>query len=96
MTHAYYDEIHVTDTAGKAIPLSRDSGPGGPVGWMSTKLGPDAMRSVGGLSIVIGDVPDAKTGAALALAIGQQGNIRTESVRAFNEDEYKEIVGALP
>lgn len=47
-------------------------------------------------AIVIGDVPDAETGARLALAIGQQGNIRTESVRAFGEDQYKKIVAGLP
>jgi len=47
-------------------------------------------------AIVIGDVPNAKAGAGLALAIGMQGNIRTESVRAFNEAEYAEITSALP
>ena len=47
-------------------------------------------------AIVIGEVPDAKAGAGLALAIAQQGNIRTETARAFNESEYKEIVEALP
>lgn len=47
-------------------------------------------------AIAIGEVPNAKAGAGLALATAQQGNIRTESVRAFTESEYKEIVEGLP
>lgn len=47
-------------------------------------------------AVVIGSVPDDKTAARLALAIGAQGNIRTESLRAFPEDEYREIVAGLP
>jgi uncharacterized protein with GYD domain len=47
-------------------------------------------------AISIGTVPDDKAGARMALAIGAQGNIRTESLRAFPEDEYREIVAGLP
>jgi len=30
------------------------------------------------------------------LVIGGQGNIRTETFRAFTEDEYRKIISALP
>ncbi len=46
--------------------------------------------------VVIGDVPDDKTVAKLALAIGAGGSVRTETFRAFTEDEYREIVASLP
>jgi len=34
--------------------------------------------------------------AMVALAIGAAGNVTTETLRAFSEDEYREIVAALP
>jgi len=34
--------------------------------------------------------------AKFALTIGAQGNVRTETVRAFTEDEYPKIVSGLP
>ena len=46
--------------------------------------------------VVIGEVPDEETVAKLSLAIGAQGNIRTETFRAFTEDEYRKIIAALP
>jgi uncharacterized protein with GYD domain len=30
------------------------------------------------------------------LMIGAQGNIRTETLRAFTEDEYRKMIAALP
>jgi uncharacterized protein with GYD domain len=30
------------------------------------------------------------------LALGLQGNVRTETLRVSNEDEYRQIVAALP
>jgi uncharacterized protein with GYD domain len=47
-------------------------------------------------SIVICEVPDDETVAKLSLAIGSGGNIRTETFRAFTEDEYRKIIAALP
>jgi uncharacterized protein with GYD domain len=47
-------------------------------------------------SVVIAEAPDDETAAKLALAIGSQGNIRTETLRAFTEDEYRKIIAALP
>lgn len=45
--------------------------------------------------VIICEVPDAETGAKLALAIGSKGAVRTESLRAFPEDQYREFVAAL-
>ena len=46
--------------------------------------------------VVIGEVPDDETVAKLALMISSQGNIRTETLRAFTEDEYRKIISELP
>jgi len=32
----------------------------------------------------------------LALMIAGQGNVRTQTFRAFTEDEYRKIIAALP
>ena len=47
-------------------------------------------------AIVISEVPDDETVAKLALIIGSQGNVRTETLRAYTEDEYREIISELP
>jgi uncharacterized protein with GYD domain len=46
--------------------------------------------------VVIGEAPDDETAAKLSLAIGSQGAIRTETMRAFTEEEYRKIISALP
>ena len=46
--------------------------------------------------VVVGEAPDDATAATLALAIGSGGAVRTETLRAFTEDEYREIIAALP
>jgi len=46
--------------------------------------------------ISIIEVPDDESVAKLALAIGSGGTIRTETLRAFTEDEYRQIVASLP
>ncbi len=46
--------------------------------------------------VVVAEAPDDETVANLALAIGSAGAIRTETLRAFTEDEYRKIVAALP
>jgi uncharacterized protein with GYD domain len=46
--------------------------------------------------VIVAEAPDDETVAKLALAIGSQGAIRTETLRAFPEDEYRKIVAALP
>lgn len=47
-------------------------------------------------AVVIGEAPDDETMARLALTIGSTGAIRTESFRAFTEEEYRRIIAALP
>ena len=47
-------------------------------------------------AVLIGEVPDDETVAKLSLAIGSKGAIRTETFRAFTEDEYRKIIAALP
>ena len=47
-------------------------------------------------AVVISEGPDDETAAKLALAIGSQGNIRTETLRAFTEEEFRKLIAALP
>ena len=46
--------------------------------------------------VVVSEAPDDETVAKLALAIGSGGAVRTETLRAFTEDEYRKIIAALP
>ena len=47
-------------------------------------------------AVVVSEGPDDETVAKLVLMIGVQGAVRTETLRAFPEDEYREILAALP
>ncbi len=47
-------------------------------------------------SVSIVEVPDEETGMALLMSTGMQGNIRTETLRAFSEDEMARIVQRMP
>ena len=47
-------------------------------------------------AVVIAEAPDDETIARITLGIGTLGNIRTETFRAFTEEEYREIIAALP
>jgi len=46
--------------------------------------------------IAIVEAPDDKTAAKVALSLGQEGSIRTQTSRAFTMEEYREIVDGLP
>jgi uncharacterized protein with GYD domain len=46
--------------------------------------------------VAIAELPDDATAARMALAIGGQGNVRSETVRAYTEPEYRKIVASLP
>ena len=46
--------------------------------------------------IVIGEAPDDATMARVALAISGQGNVRTQSFRAFDRSETLKLVEGLP
>lgn len=40
--------------------------------------------------------PDDKTVAKACLAVSSRGNVRTETLRAFTESEYAEMISDLP
>jgi len=47
-------------------------------------------------TVLVVEAPDDETIAKLTLAIGSLGNVRTETLRAFTEDEYGKIIADLP
>jgi uncharacterized protein with GYD domain len=47
-------------------------------------------------AVAIAELPDDTALAKMALALGALGNVRTETLRAFNEAEFRKIVGELP
>jgi uncharacterized protein with GYD domain len=47
-------------------------------------------------AVVVTEGPDDETAAKLVLKIGSLGAVRTETMRAFPEEEYKKIVAAIP
>jgi uncharacterized protein with GYD domain len=46
-------------------------------------------------AVAITDAPDEATIAKLALAAGARGNVKTETFRAFSEEEAKQIAAEL-
>jgi uncharacterized protein with GYD domain len=46
--------------------------------------------------VLITEAPSDEVVARLTLATGSLGNVTTETLRAFNEDEFKKIVASLP
>lgn len=47
-------------------------------------------------AVAILDLPNDEAAARVALGNGSMGNVRTETLRAFSEDEYRKIIAALP
>ncbi|MGZ9222276.1 MAG: GYD domain-containing protein [Anaerolineales bacterium] len=47
-------------------------------------------------AVIVAEAPNDETVAKFTLAVGSLGNVRTETLRAFNEDEYRNIIAALP
>ena len=45
--------------------------------------------------VFIVDAPNYETVAKAALTLDSLGNMRTETLRAFTEDEYRKIIAAL-
>ncbi len=48
------------------------------------------------VTVVVTEGPDDETAAKLVLKIGSLGAIRTETMRAFPEEEYRKIIAAIP
>ena len=46
--------------------------------------------------VAVVEAQDDETIAKLALMIGSGGAVRTETLKAFPEDEYRKIIAALP
>jgi uncharacterized protein with GYD domain len=47
-------------------------------------------------AIAVMEAPDDETAVALSLGISSRGNSRTETLRAFTEEEYRRIIAKLP
>ncbi len=47
-------------------------------------------------AVAIVEAPTDETMARLALAGGSQGFLRTETLRAFTDEEYRRIIASLP
>ncbi len=46
--------------------------------------------------VTVVETPDDETYARLTLAVAALGNIRTKTLRAFTEEEYRRIIEGLP
>jgi uncharacterized protein with GYD domain len=59
------------------------------------KMG-DFYMTMGGYDMVAHvDAPDDATIARFVLHLAGAGNVRTQTLKAFSEDEYRKILGAL-
>jgi uncharacterized protein with GYD domain len=46
-------------------------------------------------AVAVVEAPDDESIAKFSLATGRSGNVRTEVLRAFDEDDYRKIVSEL-
>jgi uncharacterized protein with GYD domain len=46
--------------------------------------------------VAIVDAPDDTVAAKAALALGSKGNVSSETLRAFSEEEFRKIIAELP
>jgi uncharacterized protein with GYD domain len=46
--------------------------------------------------VTIAEFPDEETGMAFLIALGMQGNVRTETLRAFSAEDMQRILQKLP
>ena len=47
-------------------------------------------------AVAVIEAPDDEAVARFSIAIGSQGNVRIESMRAFDEDQFHSLVRNLP
>jgi uncharacterized protein with GYD domain len=45
--------------------------------------------------LIISEAPDDETAGKVALTLGSLGNVRTETLRAFTETEFRKLIGSL-
>ena len=46
--------------------------------------------------VIVTEAPNDEAVATITLATASKGGVKTETLRAFTEDEYRKIVAALP
>lgn len=46
--------------------------------------------------VTIAEAPDDETAAKFALTLGATGNVRTTTLKAFTEAEFRKIIASLP
>jgi uncharacterized protein with GYD domain len=46
--------------------------------------------------VIVLELPDDETMSTMAIALGMQGNVRTETMRAYGADEMQRILEKLP
>ncbi len=46
--------------------------------------------------VVVIEAPDDEAAAKFSIATGARGNVRIETLRAFDEDEYRKLIRELP
>lgn len=52
--------------------------------------------TLGGYDVVVTfEAPDDESMTALSLAVGAQGNVKTQTLRAFSKEEFTGILGKL-
>ena len=56
-----------------------------------------SFLTMGGYDIVaVVELPSDEAAAKFALTVGSAGNLRTTTLKAFTESEYRKIIAALP
>jgi uncharacterized protein with GYD domain len=45
---------------------------------------------------LVAEGPNDEAATKVALSLGSQGNVRTETMRVFNEAEYRKLISGLP
>ncbi|MDP6390568.1 MAG: GYD domain-containing protein [Alphaproteobacteria bacterium] len=46
--------------------------------------------------VTVAELPSDEAAASFALQMGSKGNVRTTTLKAFNEDEFRGIIASLP
>ncbi|MDX1534476.1 MAG: GYD domain-containing protein [Thermoplasmata archaeon] len=47
-------------------------------------------------AVAVSEAPDDETASAAALAIASDGNVRTETLRAYSLEDMERIIGKMP
>ncbi|WP_299615974.1 GYD domain-containing protein [Pelagibius sp.] len=94
----YISLVNYTEQGIKAIKDSPKRVDG--VRLLAKKLGGemnDLYLTMGSYDLVaISEFPDDAAAAQFALTLGSLGNVRTTTLQAFTEDQFRDIVAKLP